>query len=168
MSDISLDALGIIGDAPLGPAAPVDDNVWAGLQARLECDALIERARLAYRFATGTLTQGDAEDIVYMVQPLTGWFPLETISVDSLIESVGYRWANPVEEIAPLAEQACERVASKWDSTGDIASAAEDRATDLIAEYAEREGIELIEGERDAVPQPLRTACKLYLAKEGA
>jgi len=113
-----------------------------------ECRRSIERAGLAYRYLTETLSEDDASRLVGEVQPFSGWFPLETISVEQVVETSGDRWSNPAEEIRPLAEQACRRVWNKWDSTGDIPSSAEDWAMDLIAEYAEEDGLTLIEGER--------------------
>jgi hypothetical protein len=41
-------------------------------------------------------------------------------------------------------QSACDRVASKWSSDGHAADAAEDWALDLVAEFAQARGIDLV------------------------
>lgn len=47
--------------------------------------------------------------------------------------------------LAFAREDACERVAQKWDSTGDTPDAAEEWALDIVRDYAAARGIALIE-----------------------
>jgi hypothetical protein len=120
-------------------------------QIAYECARSIDLARLGYLLANGLLDRQAAADVIYEVQPIVGWYPLEDIGIDAVVEAAGYRWSNPAEQILPLAEQACQRVWNKWESSGDVSSAAEDWALNLIAEYAPDAGVELVEGERDGI-----------------
>jgi hypothetical protein len=104
----------------------------------------IELARLGYLFANGKLSADDASDIIYECQPIAGYFVLETIDVDGLMAWARDRWVN-ADDARALAEAACERVAGKWSSTGDVSSAAQDWAMDLLEQYAREDGITLIE-----------------------
>ena len=114
-----------------------------------ECGRSIALARLGYMLANGTLDQDAANDIIYECQPVAGWYPIETLSVDRIIEDAGFRWSNPAADIEPFAAQAARRVWNKWDSSGDAPDAASDWACDLIAEYARQDGVALVEGERE-------------------
>lgn len=109
----------------------------------------LARYRRAWLYAAGRTELDDAYTIMRDLRPITGEYPLITLDVDGIVISAGDRWTNSADEIRPFAEEAAERVYGKFDSDGETRSAAEEWALDLIAEYAEQEGVELIEGERE-------------------
>ena len=73
-----------------------------------------------------------------------GVWALETLNAEAVLESATERWGG-VPGLDRLVHEACARVASKWDYTGDPAAAAEAWALQLVREYAEQEGVELRE-----------------------
>lgn len=112
--------------------------------ARWEASEAVKRVGRAVRYATNRVTEDDAQQIIYECQPASGWFPLETLSVESVLTAAEERWGdNPA--LLPLAEQACRRVWNKWCTDGYGADAAETWALDLIEEYAEHDGVTLVD-----------------------
>ena len=103
------------------------------LPIEYECRLIIERQARAYAYGMGTLTADEASCVLHECYPVAGYFPLETLSVDSVYEAALDAYWEDHPELYGLAAQACDRVAQKWASTGDAASAAEDWALDLIA-----------------------------------
>lgn len=106
----------------------------------------IERFVRAWRYAAGTMNEGDALDLIRDAQPVAGCFALESLDIDRLHEEAVERWGE-VPGLHRLAGEAAQRVASKWSSSGDLAAAAREWALDLIADYARSEGITLVEVE---------------------
>ena len=88
-----------------------------------------KRAAIGWRYAIGRSSQSDGYDLLHAAESLTGIYGLEILSTYSLADD--------------LAERACSRVASKWDSSGEVRSAAEDWAGDLVEQYAKEAGLEL-------------------------
>jgi hypothetical protein len=113
-------------------------------RARLAARLAAERWARALAYGRGTLSRDQAARILWDCQATAGWLPLETLSTDSVLEAARERWAD-CPELAELAADAAERVGDKWNSSGDLAGAAEDWALDLIGEYAERDGVTLVE-----------------------
>src|SRR5260370_21542844 len=98
-----------------------------------------------------------ANDIIFNCQADAGWYPLETLSVDGCLETaLDCYWKNH-PELESLVKSACERVASKWSSSGDVASAAQDWALDLVPEYAQPS--------LTAAPNPMRS-CQILDSRE--
>jgi hypothetical protein len=99
----------------------------------------------AWRYLTRRLTKDDAAQIAYEVMDTEGEWPLACLNLDSVLSIARDKWQDHPDLIR-LAEEACHRVWYKWSSTGteDAVGAAEDWALDLIAEYAETEGIDLV------------------------
>jgi hypothetical protein len=101
------------------------------------------RCSRALAYARGRINGNQANDIIFDCQAAAGWYPLETLSVDSCLQTaLGVHWQNH-PELESLIHYACARVASKWESNGYAAGAAEDWALDLIGEFAEARGIRL-------------------------
>jgi hypothetical protein len=90
------------------------------------------------------MTEDDAYEIARECHEVTCNWPLETISVESVIDAAQERWSD-FPRLREYAEQASARVWSKWSSTGDVSGAAVDWALDLMNEYAEEDGIKLQE-----------------------
>jgi hypothetical protein len=108
-----------------------------------QCLAIIHRQARAYAYGMGTLTQDDAETVLHDCYPTARYWPLETLSVDSFYEDLtSWRYAES-DALYDYCLAACDRVRSKWNSTGDAVSAAEDWAHDLVAEYAKADGVTL-------------------------
>lgn len=134
------------------------DNGYLNRLTQYECLQEIKRARLAYLFASRTLTQSDAADLLWMVRPLVHIAMLETMTDEDVILSL--RDAYDYKETDTLwhyAQRAVDRVNDKWESNGDTCSAAIDWAVDLVEEYATEDGIELERLDPDA-----ETAQHLY------
>src|SRR5215471_11302515 len=96
------------------------------LAVQIECDELIRRARLAYAFATSTMDADDAEAIKFICIPVSGIYPIASVSVDEIVEDFRdlYGDIDEIEDtIADLADEACDTVWRKWDS-GELESAA--------------------------------------------
>lgn len=101
-------------------------------------DALCERLNAE------EIKPADAHHMMFDLYDAAGFWPLEGIGMDGLIEAAEDRWKEHprMKEWALLA---CQCVHSKWSGTGDIASAAEDWAMSLMQEYAAQAGEPLVE-----------------------
>ena len=108
---------------------------------------MIHRYRLAIAYARDRIDPRQANDIIFDCQAVAGWFPLEEFSVDSCLETaLDCHW-QPHPELENLVRSACAHVAGKWESDGHAAGAAEDWALDLVAEFAQARGIDLVRRE---------------------
>jgi hypothetical protein len=115
------------------------------------------RYREAIAYARNRMNRSQANDIIYNCQAYAGWYPLETLSVDGCLQTaLDCDWQDH-PELESLVKSACARVAGKWESSGDAASAAEDWALDLVSEYAEARGIELARHEDNSATDPSET-----------
>lgn len=115
--------------------------------AKYRLRSTIDRYRLAIAYARNRIDPVQANAIIYDCQAAAGWFPLETFSVDSCLETaLDCHW-EPHPELENLVRSACDRVASKWSGNGFAADAAEDWALDLVAEFAQSRGIALVRRE---------------------
>jgi hypothetical protein len=101
------------------------------------------RYREALAYARDRMSSSQANDIIFNCQAAAGWYPLETLSVDGCLQTALDCYWEDHPEVESLVQSACARVGSKWSSTGDAASAAEDWALDLVPEYAQGRGITL-------------------------
>jgi hypothetical protein len=112
--------------------------------AKYRLHSMIHRYRLAIAYARDHIDPDQANDIIYDCQAAAGWFPLETFSVERCLQTaLDCHW-EPHPELEGLVQSACDRVASKWSSDGHAADAAEDWALDLVAEFAQARGIDLV------------------------
>jgi hypothetical protein len=112
----------------------------------------IRRYRGAVAYARNRMDMSIANDIIFDCQAAAGWYPLETLSVDSCLQTALDVYWQYHPELGSLVQSACARVASKWESTGHARDAAEDWALDLIPEYAEARGITLSSRDDDLEP----------------
>lgn len=104
----------------------------------------MKRVGRAVRYATNSISEDDAQQIIYDCQPTSGWYPIETFSVETVLEQAADRWGdNPA--LPALAAEACRRVWNKWDGTQHASDAAEEWAMDLIEEYAAADGVVLVD-----------------------
>lgn len=97
----------------------------------------------ALAYARNRMTSHQAGDIMYNCQDAAGSYPLDTLSVESCLEAARASCWQDHPELASLVQLACACVASKWDSSGHAADAAQDWALDLVGEFAQAPGIEL-------------------------
>jgi hypothetical protein len=117
------------------------------LIAKYRLRDMIQRYRLAIAYARNRMDCGQANDIIFDCQAAAGWFPLDTFSIDSCLQTaLDCHW-EPHPKLESLVQSACDRVASKWSSDGFAADAAEDWALDLVAEFAQARGIDLVRRE---------------------
>ena len=103
----------------------------------------LERAGRAWRYLRGTWTESDASQMAYEAHPVAGYAVLETIDVDGTLEWATERYGDH-PQMKEWVERAVDRVGYKWSSTGDIQSAAQDWALDLVVDYAASEGVSLV------------------------
>lgn len=115
-------------------------RAWRDLRWRF----IHRRNRLAmgWRYAWETMTENDANSVAYDCALIAGVYPLESLDRENVLEQCRERFGDH-PEMADMVTGACERVFSKWNSTGDSASAAEDWAMDLVQGYASDGGITL-------------------------
>lgn len=100
------------------------------------------RLRLAYAVATDKIDRSTGLDLIYVAERATGIYAIEHITVEAMMETIVDRFGeNPRFEA--LAEEAIQRVASKWTSNGDLTGAAYDWAENIFAEYAAAEKLVL-------------------------
>lgn len=104
----------------------------------------LTRLAVGWRYTWGTMTEHDANSMAYDCTILTGRYSLEELSRDSVLEQCRDRFGD-IADLPELVANACERVWSKWDSSGDLTSAAEDWAMDKVLEYAAARGITLVD-----------------------
>jgi hypothetical protein len=100
------------------------------------------RYATAWRYAHNRITVGDGWDMLHAAENRVGAYALEYLDESSVLESAYDRY-GPNPEIDVLVTRACQRVAHKWNSTGDLQGAAEDWAFKFIATYAADDGIVL-------------------------
>jgi len=103
----------------------------------------VRRYRRALAYALARLDADQANEIIYDCHAAAGWYPLETLSINSCLQTALDCYWQHHPELESLVRSACDRVASKWESNGHAADTAEDWALDLIAEYAQARGIQL-------------------------
>ena len=102
------------------------------------------RVAIGWRYAIGRSKLEDGYDLLHAAENLTGIYGLETLSTYSLADDLVERYGEEHREaLTELAERACNRVASKWDASGEVRSAAEDWAGDLVEQYAKEAGLVL-------------------------
>jgi hypothetical protein len=115
--------------------------------AKWRLRSTIHRYRLAIAYARNRIDASQANEIIFDCQAAAGWFPLETFSVDRCLQTaLDCHW-EPHPELESLVQSACDRVASKWSSDGHAADTAEDWALDLVGEFAQARGIDLVRHE---------------------
>lgn len=88
----------------------------------------------AFRYATGRATVDDGWTFHHDAEEICGCWWLESLSESSVLDNAIEHYGD-VPRLPELVRRACARVASKWNSSGDIPGAAENWAFDPIAEY---------------------------------
>ena len=101
---------------------------------------LLKRWRLAWRYASGRLTVDDAQTIFGQVKEVAGWYPLDILGVDDVLELARDRWGDH-PRLPGWAATACGRVYDKWDSSPEYHCHAEEMAMTKIEGYAEDSGV---------------------------
>lgn len=102
------------------------------------------RYATAWRYARRRSTLTDGYNLLHDAERIVGIYSLESLSVQSTtdlaVDRYGEEHRDALEE---LTERACDRVVSKWNSSGEAVNAAEGWACDLVAEYAAEQGLKL-------------------------
>jgi len=119
------------------------DPEQANRNIAFECAQLIHRAGIAYRYLMDTFDQDDAYSIQYDCMIRAGSYPLEYLDESTVLDLLLDEYQDH-PALEALVHAACQRVWSKWDSTGHAANAAEDWALDLVRHYAKQDGVPLI------------------------
>ena len=110
---------------------------------RYHAGNIARRCGRAIRYAMGRSTIDDAWQFHHDSQNITGFRCLEGLSEHSVLDALFDQYGNN-PALESFVTRACSRVADKWNSSDDIASAAEDWAVDLVREYATEAGISLM------------------------
>ena len=118
---------------------------WRASTLRYRICLNIQDAQRAWALYRGKLTQTQAFGLLHELEGITGSYALETLYESSVLDLAADRWGENTTELVELVQDACSRVAHKWNSTGDIPGAAIDWALDLVEEYAKARGIVLTE-----------------------
>lgn len=100
------------------------------------------RLRLACAVAIDRIDRNAGLELLCLSEQATGVYAIETITLECMMDSIIDRFGEH-PRFAAIAEEAIQRVASKWDSDGHLSSAAYDWAERLFTEYAASEGITL-------------------------
>jgi len=103
---------------------------------------LISRLPIAWRLLTGHLTQDDAESLIILAEPIAGWHPIITLTVEDVLSRTLLRY-KPHPRLPDLVRRACRRASTKWIDSNDTLNEATEWCLDLIAEYADDEQITL-------------------------
>lgn len=104
--------------------------------------ARFHRFARGLRYAFGTWTADDALQMEYESNCLTGSWPLECVDAEGVAELARDLFGEH-PGMQRWSMEAVARVAQKWSSTGDMTSAAQDWALDLLTEYAATDGVTL-------------------------
>jgi hypothetical protein len=102
----------------------------------------LQRYGVAWRYARGRSTPADGLAMLYDAEHAAGIYGLVTLSRDSVLDRAREMFGD-VPGLEDWAAEACERVNSKHDGSGELTGAAEDWALEVLAEYAERDGVTL-------------------------
>lgn len=105
----------------------------------------LQRYGVAWRYARGRSTRDDGLSLLYDAEHIAGIYGLVTLSESSVLERARDLYGD-APGLDQWAAEACARVDSKHGGgDGETTGAAEDWALELIAEYAERDGVTLEE-----------------------
>lgn len=91
-----------------------------------ECQDIITRAGLAYRLAHEQLDADDAQYLIFMLEPIAGWYGISTICVEDVMDDLKDQYDNPPDQLLRYAEQATAHVGRKWDDSGETVGSARD------------------------------------------
>jgi hypothetical protein len=122
----------------------MDQAKWFSTPRRYRLKVKWQRIARAWRYALNRTTPADASLIEYEMKDISGCYPLEYLTVESVMALVEDRYGED-PRFEELAHDAARRVWNKWDSGGHQADAAQDWAMDLFKEYAKGAGIELVD-----------------------
>lgn len=119
---------------------------WLSTFFRYRLPGHIKRWKEAIAYGMGRTTEAQALDIMYVCRQVAGTHCLISIDYDRVLESARDRWGDH-----PNMERWCrygaQRVGSKWDDSGETRGIAEHWALTLVEEYANAEGVKLVEQE---------------------
>ena len=108
-----------------------------------ECIEAIQRHCDAYDYAMGRLDHETANRMIYDMQPVAGWYPLEVLESSRVWEAAtDPEWGSWEEfpEAESIANEAAEYVAEQWEGNDSYAL---DQALERFAEICRSEGIAL-------------------------
>ena len=124
---------------------------------RLRWQSRIRRMLRAARYAGGRLSVADAQSIVCDCEPVAGWFPLLTLTMDETLDQALKEHAEH-PELRRLVGEACSYVSGRWESYNDDLHEARSWAIEKVLEYAASESIELHPAAIGVQEQPVEQA----------
>jgi hypothetical protein len=111
------------------------------------------RWRHALAYATSRLSSGEAQTILIECQDYAGWYPLNTLCVDDLLDHAVSLYGDSARLLKPYLDAACERTARKWDC-GDELNIALGFALEAALDSAGQDGIEIDGGKATNTSNP--------------
>ena|ERR1700751_4909282 len=102
----------------------------------------LQRYGRALAYARGRLTPDQAQSMFYDVQHAAGWYSLNTLCADEVMQEALERW-KPHPELAGLVDEACDYVGDKYEDCTDVNSECRDWALRKVEEWAGERGIAL-------------------------
>jgi hypothetical protein len=125
----------------LAMPAQLRSQLWT---IRHRLTSRLDRLGRAWRYFRGIMTPDDAQLMMREGYDVAGTYPLETLDVSDLLGRVQDTWGNH-PALPELCAQAAERVYAKWESSGELSSAAIDYAMSrYLPDFAERAGVTLV------------------------
>ena len=118
---------------------------WQTSHLRYAIRLRFQDACRAWALFRGTLTEHQARGLLYELEGIAGSYGLERLDESCVLDLAHDLWGEDIAALPEMVHNACERVAQKWDSTGDTPDAAEEWALDIVRDYAAARGIALIE-----------------------
>lgn len=97
----------------------------------------LTRLRTAYRYATNTLTDDDAQNLILECEPIAGWFSLVTLDVQDAINRAKDNYPDRPGLISNM-HAICSQYARDWDDGCCTIHDALEKAVDLALQHDKR------------------------------
>ncbi len=112
----------------------------------------LKRFHRAWRYATGALSEDDAQTIMLDCREPAGWHPLLILTVEDTLDQALETYADH-PALRYLIAAACSRVGSKWEEYGDAIYEARRWAIEVAEGYAQQSNIALVRWDDILSPQ---------------
>ena len=110
----------------------------------------LKRFHRAWRYATGALSEDDAQTVMLDCRGPAGWHPLLILTVEDTLDQALQTYADH-PALRDMIAAACSRVGHKWEEYGDAIHEARRWAIEVAEDYARQDNIVLVRWE-DILP----------------
>jgi hypothetical protein len=120
----------------------------------------LKRFHRAWRYATGALSEDDAQTVMLDCREPAGWHPLLILTVEDTLDQALETYADH-PALRDMIAAACSRVGHKWEEYGDAIHEARRWAIEVAEDYARQDNIVLLRWDdilpphADAAPDPV-------------